>query len=67
MAGPKICPHCEREMDEDLAELFVCSECGCDFDATDLERAEEERSEERREERREAGEDPDENEDNDGL
>ena len=52
MSGPKICPHCEQEMDEDLAEFNVCSECWNEFDDADLERA----REERREERREAGE-----------
>ena len=67
MTGPKICPHCEQEMDEDLADVFICSECGCDFDAADLERAQEERREDRRQERLEAGEDPDEDEDDDGL
>lgn len=66
MTGPKICPNCDQEMDEDLAELFVCSECGCDFDASDLERADEQRKEERRQERTEAGEDPD-DEDDAGL
>ena len=52
MTGPKICPHCEREMDECLAEYGYCSECCEAFDEDDLERA--------REERREAGEDSDE-------
>ena len=66
MSGPKICPLCEQEMDEDLAELFVCSECGCDFDAADLERAEEEQKEERRQERLDAGEDPNADEDDEG-
>ncbi len=28
MSGPKICPHCEQEMDEDLAEEGICGECG---------------------------------------
>ena len=67
MSGPKICPHCDQEMDQDLAELFVCSECGCDFDAADLESAEEERKEEHRQERLDAGEDPDEDEHDEGL
>ncbi len=66
MAGSKMCPFCGQEMDEHLAELFVCSECGCNFDIGDLERADEERKEEAREERRDEGEDPD-DEDDDGL
>ena len=53
-------------MDEDLAELYVCSECGCDFDAADLERAEEERKEERRQVRLDAGEDPNADENDEG-
>ena len=28
----KICPSCGGEMDEDLAELGICSECGEDVD-----------------------------------
>ena len=65
MSGPKMCPHCEQEMDEDLAEFKVCSECWNEFDDADLERAREERKEERREEKLEAGEDPDDDEDED--
>jgi predicted amidophosphoribosyltransferase len=57
MTGPKICPHCEQEMDESLAEFYFCSECGQEFDEDDLETA--------REERREAGEDLDDDEDGD--
>ena len=61
MTGPKICPNCEQEMDEDLAELYVCSECGQEFTDCDLE--------ETREERREAGEasDDDEGEDDEAV
>ena len=44
-------------MDEDLAELNVCSECGQEFTACDLEEA--------REQRREAGEASDDDEDED--
>jgi len=46
VAEPKICPHCEQEMDEDLAELNICSECGQEFTDCDLEEAEEKRREE---------------------
>lgn len=67
MAGPKICPHCEQEMDEDLAELYVCSECWNEFDDSDLERAREERRESRLEEAQKNGEEIDEDEVDDDL
>jgi rRNA maturation endonuclease Nob1 len=28
----KRCPNCHEEMDEDLAEEEICSECGEEFD-----------------------------------
>jgi predicted amidophosphoribosyltransferase len=33
MSGPRICPHCGDEMDEDLAEEGICSECGEELDS----------------------------------
>lgn len=57
MTEPKICPHCEQEMDEDLAELYVCSECGQKFTDCDIEEA--------LEERLGTGEDSDDDEDED--
>lgn len=36
MAAPKRCPHCDEEMDENLAEEGICPECGEEFDETDI-------------------------------
>lgn len=35
MSGP-ICPHCEQEMDEELAEEGICSACGKRFNECEL-------------------------------
>lgn len=35
MNGP-ICPHCEQEMDEELAGEGVCSACGKRFNECEL-------------------------------
>ena len=31
------CPHCDAEMDEDIAQEGICSECGEEFDPNALE------------------------------
>ncbi len=36
MSGYKKCSHCNQEMDEDLAEEGICSECGEKFDEADI-------------------------------
>ncbi len=40
------CPHCDEEMDEDLAQEGICSECGDEFDESDLQRKNKEEGQE---------------------
>ncbi len=40
MSGPKKCPNCGAEIDPDIAEEFVCSECGAEFMEQELEEGE---------------------------
>lgn len=35
MKGP-LCPHCAQEMNDELAEEGICSECGKRFSETDF-------------------------------
>lgn len=46
MSDPKRCPECDSEMDPDLAQEGICSECGAEFTEEDLEGKREEEREE---------------------